>query len=857
MDWEASLTEKNPETKPHLHKTRSRTKSADLSGMRKADSEITTAMSPALGGYNSDHQSEYSLVFNKEDGYRSDASDNGDEIESPKQKEKVDNQKPVAKLKRTLSEKLAFRRENRIAIPEAIPVDDSVHKILRQGANIKQVQKALKKMGHIDQTDSKGQSCLHVCASRGYTEIGKLFLRRGANVNLQDHGGFTPLHCAVVEKRLDSCLFLLNSKGIDVTITNNQNSNAVHYLVRMHVSEDTVVLYRQVLDILISKSVDINAQNTNGETPIHFCCMSNNIHTAAFLLERGADCNIQTELGETPLHYAVRTGCIKLVRILMENGADPTIKSAEGSTPVDVAEQYGSTDILDCLQSIIEEEIECQNTDHVSVISSLSKANENALTRAGWLEIYWKKNTWERCWTVINNQRIVCYPDDSKTGEILVEVNIGLTEIQSEDNPVVCSSGEKFYCFTVTEKGKEPISFATKTPEEREGWIEMLKETVQACVRLSKVYEKLKKLSKPRKRLRARERNLAYHNCQEGTRVLSAAAKSGSNNETLRLLLMTPDLSAACLGEIIDPDDEALIRCFVKFFLHHGVLLDFLKASITQDIRKTAVGETLFREMSLSTRMLSIYLELEDGKEYLRSVALELVSSIASIDHSLEVNPNNVGGTERINLKANLAQIIDISQRFLDRVLSSSSRCPLIFRELMLHTKQRVDRVFPNMTHAVVGGFVFLRFLCPAIVTPHKYGLLSKCPDTNSLRVFVLITKLLQSVSNGIEFDGTKEDYMLRLNPFIKKNRLCVNVFFDDLTDPLNIEQQKKAQEKTSKKPFHLSKDELQEVEMEIFKMICGSKEKMLALLTSQTTRVSYTDHDSDDENSAVEVDEI
>ena len=59
------------------------------------------------------------------------------------------------------------------------------------------------------------------------------------------------------------------------------------------------------------------------------------------------------------------------------------------------------------------------------------------------------------------------------------------------------------------------------------------------------------------------------------------------------------------------------------------------------------------------------------------------------------------------------------------------------------------------------------------------------------------------------------------------------------------------------KKPFRLSKDELAEVENEIFKGISNSKDKMLALLSSQSVRVSYTDHDSDDENSAVEVDEI
>jgi hypothetical protein len=59
--------------------------------------------------------------------------------------------------------------------------------------------------------------------------------------------------------------------------------------------------------------------------------------------------------------------------------------------------------------------------------------------------------------------------------------------------------------------------------------------------------------------------------------------------------------------------------------------------------------------------------------------------------------------------------------------------------------------------------------------------LVAENPD-RARREAVLITKILQTVSNGVEFDGSKEDYMKRLNPFIKRNRLCVTVFFDNLT---------------------------------------------------------------------------
>lgn len=41
--------------------------------------------------------------------------------------------------------------------------------------------------------------------------------------------------------------------------------------------------------------------------------------------------------------------------------------------------------------------------------SRIAKSN---ITRAGWLEIK-TDGSWNRCWTVFNNQKILCYPDDT------------------------------------------------------------------------------------------------------------------------------------------------------------------------------------------------------------------------------------------------------------------------------------------------------------------------------------------------------------------------------------------------------------------------------------------------------------
>lgn len=79
--------------------------------------------------------------------------------------------------------------------------------------------------------------------------------------------------------------------------------------------------------------------------------------------------------------------------------------------------------------------------------------------------------------------------------------------------------------------------------------------------------------------------------------------------------------------------------------------------------------------MSFGTRMLSAYLDLDIGREYLKSTVLGLLNDISSNEQELELNPHMTD--DKQNIQANLDQIITFSQRFLDRVLSSPNQCPL------------------------------------------------------------------------------------------------------------------------------------------------------------------------------------
>jgi hypothetical protein len=54
---------------------------------------------------------------------------------------------------------------------------------------------------------------------------------------------------------------------------------------------------------------------------------------------------------------------------------------------------------------------------------------------------------------------------------------------------------------------------------------------------------------------------------------------------------------------------------------------------------------------------------------------------------------------------------------------------------------------------SVVGGFLFLRFVCPAIATPHLHDLTDKEPTSETRRILVLITKLLFKTATSVLFN--------------------------------------------------------------------------------------------------------
>lgn len=92
----------------------------------------------------------------------------------------------------------------------------------------------------------------------------------------------------------------------------------------------------------------------------------------------------------------------------------------------------------------------------------------------------------------------------------------------------------------------------------------------------------------------------------------------------------------------------------------------------------------------------------------------------------------------------------------------------------------------PDRAIPLVGGFIMLRLFNPSLLTPEAYGLLplGLVPGPVARRNLTLVTKLLQNLSNNVQF-GSKEQFMVPMNAFIDKNRDAMRRYLTELSrDP-------------------------------------------------------------------------
>lgn len=104
--------------------------------------------------------------------------------------------------------------------------------------------------------------------------------------------------------------------------------------------------------LLVDRGIDVDNQDHNGQTPLHFLASHPDLELASRLLAAGADPNRTDKHGNGALWAAVfnARGEYDLVALLLRFGADPRQRNRAGRSPLDFATQIGDRELRTLLE---------------------------------------------------------------------------------------------------------------------------------------------------------------------------------------------------------------------------------------------------------------------------------------------------------------------------------------------------------------------------------------------------------------------------------------------------------------------------------------------------------------------------
>jgi len=201
-----------------------------------------------------------------------------------------------------------------------------IHACAGENADVNMVKLLIDAGANVNYKDSPRKStALHTATYWGQSEIVELLVKNGANVNVQNIYGDTPL-------------------------MNSANHGDV-----------------QAVKFLLKKGADVNLKDKDGETALFRAAMGGknvNVKIMELLLKKGADVNEPNEEQNNALMKLIDNGGldeIKTIKFLLENGSFVALHNDEGKTAMmmatEAATEYDYVKLFKLLSPYFEKEI--------------------------------------------------------------------------------------------------------------------------------------------------------------------------------------------------------------------------------------------------------------------------------------------------------------------------------------------------------------------------------------------------------------------------------------------------------------------------------------------------------------------
>ena len=184
---------------------------------------------------------------------------------------------------------------------------------------------------------NNGFTSLHYAAGLGNLDTIKVLIKKGAILDKDNDFGDTPLLLAAQEQQMEA-VKLLALKGANIEDRNKEGKSAWDYVIE---EEGNKMLKAYARCYQIAKNISNGRLDfSTGKTPLHIAARRADCGKLKCLIEMGADVNCADEGGNNFLHVAARYDITPVLETFINN-INPNTQNADGDTVLHIAARKG------------------------------------------------------------------------------------------------------------------------------------------------------------------------------------------------------------------------------------------------------------------------------------------------------------------------------------------------------------------------------------------------------------------------------------------------------------------------------------------------------------------------------------
>lgn len=250
-------------------------------------------------------------------------------------------------------------------------------------------------------------------------------------------------------------------------------------------------------------------------------------------------------------------------------------------------------------------------------------------------------------------------------------------------------------------------------------------------------------------------------------------------------------------------DRDGLAKCLVRIYESKNKAPMMLKILLTNEISNSQNVETLFRANSLASKSVEMYMILSSFNylHYCVKDTIDILYKDSPKGKSCEIDSSKVEKGE--DVKKNWKYTQKILDNLLSKIYSSVDQCPSYLRDIFEHIQTEVEKKYPDhktVKYTGVSAFLFLRFICPAILGPKLFDMAYDHPSPKISANVTQIAKILQRIANMSPTEDLEDPVLNEREKFVELNKQTMKKFLNKISrqstnsssfNPVSVDVQK------------------------------------------------------------------